>query len=109
MSNRIASLANLAVASDNACVARASSASVSSVMKFCATQPAWEPATPSFSSVALTLVRNALASSAVGPEDVSGPPGAMTLEQAAVAPRSRTRVPTRDRRDPMPVVNMTVL
>jgi hypothetical protein len=45
LSNFTASFAYFAAASEKACVARESSASVSSVMKFCATQPACEPAT----------------------------------------------------------------
>src|SRR5215831_12631947 len=45
---------------------RAASASVSSVMKFCCTQPAWFCSTDSFFIVSLTVARNWVASAAVG-------------------------------------------
>ena len=74
-------------------LARASSASVSSVMKFCATQPGLRAAMLSFSSVALASVRKVLASSAVGAEDgFGGPPGALTFEQAIAIASWRTTV-----------------
>ena len=55
-----------ATASMNAWFARAPSASVSAVMKFCWTQPAWLASMPRASSLPSTSFRNAAASAAVG-------------------------------------------
>ena len=61
----VASFASLTVASMDSWLMRALTAAVSSVMKFCATQPARLPRMPNLSSVWLAWSRNALASAAV--------------------------------------------
>ena len=74
-------------------MARESSASVSSVMKFCATQPACEAAMPSFKRESLAPVRKVRTWSAVGADDgLGGPPGALTFEQLALSRASSTSV-----------------
>src|SRR5262245_56827622 len=68
---------------------RASSASVSSVMKFWATQPAWLPSTNSFFKLESTVSRNALASAAVGVDEVDAlQPGRNAHEIATMRPES---------------------
>jgi len=66
LSNLTASFANLEAAEASACVALASSASVSSVMKFCPTQLARLASRLSLLKVSSTLSRKDFASAAVG-------------------------------------------
>ena len=73
--------------------ARASSASVSSVMKFCATQPACAAAMPSFSSVPFAFSRNGLPRPAVAA--AVGAPGPSRPTERATRTGTRSTQPRR--------------
>ena len=87
----VASFAKRVPASFAAWLARAAIASVSSVMKFCWTQPACACCTPSFSVVSLAVSRNVFASAAPAgeAEDAAFVQPSAAAHAAAAATRKR--------------------